>query len=604
MMHRFRVTLSPWIRPGMVSIPDDHLPAAGLGFTLVTSNSKATTSESDAPMAACPQAAAADSAAATHAAVTARTASRRVMLLTPNSSFPSLLLQSSQMPPDSETIVAISTPPGRGGIGVVRLSGPRSREIASPLLRLRRELAPGRARFGEVIDVATGAVLDEAVATFFAAPHSYTGEDVVEIAMHGSPVLLDYVVRQCCAFAGKGGARLAEPGEFTQRAFLAGRIDLTQAEAVGDLIGSSTLEQARVAARQLGGALAHSVAPVKTELIALIAALEAGIDFAEDDIDVLPAPQIAAKIAAIQAPLAALERSFAYGRIVRDGFRLAIVGRPNAGKSSLFNRLVERERAIVTEAPGTTRDLVTELVSIAGIPVELIDTAGLRDAADEAERLGIAKSHQAMADADLVLLVLDAPAIASAGQVPPEDRAVLARQSESGALNLILAANKIDMFHSQLQIHNLVANTLQIQLQTGAPSSPRRGTDNGRRTTDPSNPASEHEARASNRIDPVPTSALTGEGIPELRAAIVAAVAGGEGGLREAGMLTNLRQHQAVERALRGLDAAQSAVAVSIPHEMLLLDLYEALRGLDSLTGATTTEDVLRLIFSSFCIGK
>ena len=284
--------------------------------------------------------------------------------------------------------------------------------------------------------------------------------------------------------------------------------------------------------------------------------------------------------------------------------RLAIVGRPNAGKSSLFNRLVERERAIVTEAPGTTRDLVTELVSIAGIPVELIDTAGLRDAADEAERLGIAKSHQAMADADLVLLVLDAPAIASAGQVPPEDRAVLARQSESGALNLILAANKIDMFHSQLQIHNLVANTLQIQLQTGAPSSPRRGTDNGRRTTDPSNPASEHEARASNRIDPVPTSALTGEGIPELRAAIVAAVAGGEGGLREAGMLTNLRQHQAVERALRGLDAAQSAVAVSIPHEMLLLDLYEALRGLDSLTGATTTEDVLRLIFSSFCIGK
>jgi tRNA modification GTPase len=471
-----------------------------------------------------------------------------------------------------ETIVAISTPVGRGGIGVVRVSGPRAREVVAPLLRLRHALAAGRARFGVVVDVGDpthdsirpshewgtqsgveARVLDECVATFFEAPHSYTGEDVVEIAAHGAPVLLEYLVRQCCA----GGARLAEPGEFTQRAFLAGRIDLTQAEAVGDLIGSSTLEQARVAARQLGGALAKVVAPVKAELVTLIATLEAGIDFAEDDIDVMPADEIAARIATVRAPLEALERSFAYGRVVREGFRLAIVGRPNAGKSSLFNRLVERERAIVTATPGTTRDLVTETVAIEGIPVELIDTAGLREAHDEAERMGIAKSHEAMADADVVLLVIDA-AVGMSG----EDRAVLERESGSA---VIVAWNKSDL------------------VVGGADSS---------------------AALRNDRRVVVRTSAVTGEGIAGLRAAIVAAVAGGDAGLREAGMLTNLRQHQAVAAALGGLDAAKAAVDAAIPHEMLLLDLYAALRGLDALTGATTTEDVLRLIFSTFCIGK
>ncbi len=456
---------------------------------------------------------------------------------------------------EQETIVAISTPVGRGGIGVVRLSGARAREIVAPLVRLRHPLAAGRARFGELVDVATGAVLDEAVVTFFAAPNSYTGEDVVEIAAHGSPVLLEYIVRQCCA----GGARLAEPGEFTQRAFLAGRIDLTQAEAVNDLIGSVTLEQARVAARQMGGALAKTVAPVKAGLVGLIAEMEAGIDFAEDDIDVMAAERIAAKIAEVRAPLVALERSFAYGRVVREGFRLAIVGRPNAGKSSLFNRLVERDRAIVTAAPGTTRDTVSERVSMEGIPVELIDTAGLRnrEGMDEAERMGVARSREAMAEADVVLLVVDATV-----GISQEDRAVLEQGASSG--NAVLVAwNKSDLVEED------------------------RGPESGVR-----------------EVQTISTSALTGDGIAELRTAIVGAVAGAEGGLREAAMLTNLRQHQAVEQALRGLDAARLAVAVGIPHEMLLLDLYESLHSLDALTGATTSEDVLRLIFSKFCIGK
>ena len=246
-----------------------------------------------------------------------------------------------------------------------------------------------------------------------------------------------------CGSAARGGARLAEPGEFTQRAFLAGRIDLTQAEAVNDLIGSSTLEQASVAARQMGGSLAKLVAPMKAELVDLIAEMEAGIDFAEDDIDVMAAERIAEKIAEVRAPLVALERSFAYGRVVREGFRLAIVGRPNAGKSSLFNRLVERERAIVTAAPGTTRDTVTERVSMEGIPVELIDTAGLREGADEAERLGIARSREAMAEADVVLLVVDATV-----GISREDRAVI-EQGASGGSSVLVARNKSDLVRVQ-----------------------------------------------------------------------------------------------------------------------------------------------------------
>ena len=507
---------------------------------------------------------------------------------------------------EQETIVAISTPVGRGGIGVVRLSGPQAREIVAALVRLRHPLAAGHARFGELVDLSVGTkttadpcgmtnkrtgpdeaewgteprVLDQVVVTLFAAPNSYTGEDVVEIAAHGSPVLLEYIVRQCCV----GGARVAEPGEFTQRAFLAGRIDLTQAEAVNDLIGSSTLEQSRVAARQMGGALARVVAPMKAELVGLVAEMEAGIDFAEDDIDVMAAERIAAKIAEVRVPLVALERSFAYGRVVREGFRMAIVGRPNAGKSSLFNRLVESERAIVTATPGTTRDTVSERVSMDGIPVELIDTAGLRnrEGIDEAERLGIARTREAMADADVVLLVVDATV-----GISQEDHAVLERGASGGSAVLV-AWNKSD-------------------LAAGDCSDAEREADSSAALRNDKQITLRNDKQITLRNDKqitLRTSALTGEGIEELRTAIVEAVAGAEGGLRESAMLTNMRQHQAVEQALRGLDAAQAAVAVGIPHEMLLLDLYESLHGLDALTGATTSEDVLRLIFSRFCIGK
>ncbi|MFZ0813987.1 MAG: tRNA uridine-5-carboxymethylaminomethyl(34) synthesis GTPase MnmE [Candidatus Sulfotelmatobacter sp.] len=454
-----------------------------------------------------------------------------------------------------DTIVAIATPPGRGGIGVVRVAGPQAREITAPMLRLKHDLEPGRAVFGELIElsqehVASISRIDEVVVTYFANPHSYTTDDIIEIAAHGSPVVLRHIVELCIA----AGARLAEPGEFTMRAFLNGRIDLTQAEAVRDLIDSQTLYQAKIAAQQLGGALSRRLQPVKQKLVELIAVLEAGIDFAEDDVSVLPNAAILERISAVREPLAKLAATFTYGKIVHQGLTLAIVGRPNVGKSSLFNRLVERERAIVTATPGTTRDLVSETVAIGGIPIQLVDTAGIRDALDEAESIGIRKSMEALADADLVLVVLDA-----SQPVTFEDEELL-KQAEGHPT--IVARNKSDLASSALW-----------PVVCSQPSVVR-------------------------------ASALTGEGIAELRAEILRHVGGETGAQAEAGFLTNVRHQGLVQDSLAALNAASGAVAAKVPHEMLLLDLYNALRPLDAVTGATTTDDILNLIFSTFCIGK
>jgi len=453
-----------------------------------------------------------------------------------------------------DTIVAISTPPGRGGIGVVRLSGSQAFAIANALVRTTADAEPWRARLGELVDEA-GEVVDEVVATCFRAPHSYTAEDVVEVSCHGAPVVLRFAVERALAL----GARLAEPGEFTLRAFLNGRLDLAQAEAVRDLVDAQTVYQARVAARQVAGAVARKLAPIKKQLVDLIALLEAGIDFAEDDVSVLPDARILESIEGVRAPLAAFASSFRYGRVVQAGLSLAIVGRPNVGKSSLFNRLVERERAIVTAAPGTTRDLVSETINLEGIPLRLVDTAGIREARDEAESLGVQKSFEALADSDLTLVVLDA-----AAGLLPADQELIEQSHKAGPT--LLVWNKVDLSGTGFQpvCHSL-----------------------------------EGCATEAWRV-----SALTGEGIPALRRAILDSALPGLDGSRETAFLTNIRHEQLLREALAALDAARGAVQASVPHEMLLLDLYSALRPLDMITGQTTVEDILNQIFSTFCVGK
>jgi tRNA modification GTPase len=446
-----------------------------------------------------------------------------------------------------DTIAAISTPPGRGGIGVVRISGPQARAIADVMLRFEgaHPWNSWTARLANLIDTEGGAI-DHIVATYFAAPRSYTAEDVVEISCHGAPVVLRHALERACA----AGARLAEPGEFTLRAYLNGRIDLPQAEAVRDLIEATTLYQARVAAQQAEGSISRRLKPVKDQLLELIALLEAGIDFAEDDISVAPVEEILRRLDPLIAGVAELAASFAYGKLVHDGFTLAIVGRPNVGKSSLFNRLLEQDRAIVTEIPGTTRDLVSETASLAGIPVRFVDTAGIRQGQDQVEVLGIERSYRAMADADLTLVVVDA-------SLPLEDadRELIRRAGAQG--KSLVVSNKSDL------------------------------------VTEPRPPGSG-----------VPVSALTGAGIAELRRAAVDTLAPQGRIEQDGGFVTSLRHEQLLNESREALEQARTAASLGIPHEMLLLDLYAALRPIDAITGATTADDILNRIFSTFCIGK
>ncbi len=390
-----------------------------------------------------------------------------------------------------------------------------------------------------------GRAVDQVVVTFFERPRSYTAEDLVEIACHGSPVVLRNAVERACAC----GARLAEPGEFTLRAFLNGRIDLPQAEAVRDLIEATTLYQARVAAQQAEGAVSRRIAPIKEQLVELISLLEAGIDFADDDVTVASAEEILARTEPIAQGLCRLVASFSYGKLVHYGLALAIVGRPNVGKSSLFNRLLDQDRAIVTDVPGTTRDVVSETAAIDGIPVKLFDTAGIRAGHDVVERLGIERSFQAMADADLTIVVLDLSSAAD-----ETDCELIRRAAAQG--RYVLVGNKCDL--------------------------PR-------------------VAEAPEGCTAV--SALTGEGIAELRRRIVAAVAS-DAPEQEPGFITSVRHERHLREALDAVERGRNATREQIPHEMILIDLYSALHALDAITGPTTADDILNRIFATFCIGK
>ncbi len=444
----------------------------------------------------------------------------------------------------SDTIVAPSTPAGRSAIGTLRLSGPRSEEIACALVPGKR-FRPRVATLGALVDT-DGALVDQVLATLFPAPASYTGEDVAEISSHGSPPVLRFAVERALEL----GARLAEPGEFTRRAFRNGRMDLVQAEAVRDLIDASTLYQARVAARQTSGALSERLQGVKGQLLELIALLEAGIDFAEDDVEVAAPGEILERLNPVRAEVGALAEGFALGKVVRGGLRLAIVGRPNVGKSSLFNRLLQRDRAIVNAAAGTTRDAITETASFDGIPVELVDTAGIRTTGDSIESEGVERSWQALQEADCALVVVDLSERAA-----EPDEALWQRASR--ACPALLVGNKSDL-----------------------------------------------QDRYGSREQLLRVSAKSGDGIDGLRASIRERAVPGLEALHEGAFVTSIRQERLLRETHAGLGKALEATRSRVPHEMLLLDLYEALRPLDEITGGTTLDDILDRIFSTFCIGK
>jgi tRNA modification GTPase len=456
----------------------------------------------------------------------------------------------------TDTIVAIATPPGRGGIGIVRLSGPNAQAIAQRVIDRKTPLEPRHATFvkvlmepGEEMPVVSGfsrtvttTAIDHAVVTLFPAPHSYTGDEVVEISAHGSPVVLRAIV----AAATAAGARLAEPGEFTLRAFLNGRIDLMQAEAVADLIDAATPLQARTAFDQLDGTLTRTIGHIDAALFDLIAKLEASVDFPDEGYHFVDPGAVGVALDGLLARTAALLAEARRGRMIREGLVVVIVGDPNVGKSSLFNALVGTERAIVTDVPGTTRDLVTEVVDIEGVRVTLVDTAGLRDAADRVEAQGVERARRSAAAADVVLQVDDQscnrPARAL-GQSSPRDK-------------VICVATKADL------------------------------------------PAAWTDPRA------IAVSATTGAGLDALRRTIAATL---DVDLqRDRPAITNMRHVALVERAHDALTRARGAVSAdrSLPEEFVLADLAEARTALEEISGRRATDDLLAHIFAKFCVGK
>lgn len=442
----------------------------------------------------------------------------------------------------ADTIVAIATPPGRGALGVVRLSGPDAHRLAIGLFGRDVPLVPRYATLTTVSCDPAGGLRDQAIATYFPAPASYTGDEVVEISAHGSPVILRGIVAAAVA----RGARLAEPGEFTLRAYLNGRLELLQAEAVADLIDAVTPLQARAAFDQLQGTLTGRIATIDETLFDLIAGLEASIDFPDEGYHFLEPADAARAIADIQATVRSLLDSARRGRLVREGVTVAITGRPNVGKSSLFNALAGAGRAIVTDEPGTTRDLVSEVLDLDNARVTLVDSAGIRETDSRIEQEGVARARRAREVADLVLVVLD-------GSQPLGEDDVRAIDEVSPAKR-ILVANKSDL------------------------------------------PA------AWRRDDCVSVAARTGEGLDRLHDAMLAALEIER--LGDVPAVTNVRHEALLRRTDAALDRALASALRGAPEELVLADLQEARQALEEVRGRRGADDLLVHIFERFCIGK
>jgi tRNA modification GTPase len=454
-----------------------------------------------------------------------------------------------------DTIVAVATPPGHGGIGVVRISGPKAASIAQAMTGRCDPFTPRHATLTHVKSttsltpstISTTAI-DRVVVTVFPAPHSYTGEDVAEISAHGSPVLLRAIVSEGM----RQGARLAEPGEFTLRAYLNERIDLVQAEAVRDLVNAVTPLQARAAFDQLEGTLTTSIREIDRRLLDLTARLEASLDFPDEGYHFVEGRAAAGEIATVASQIGALVQSGERGRLIREGLHVVLAGRPNTGKSSLFNALAGAGRAIVTDVPGTTRDLLTEVVDIDGVPVTIVDTAGARMApADAIEAEGIARAQAAREIASVVVLLLD-----GSQPLTSDDHALLEQTSR---LPRVVAISKSDL-PGVWAPEIIQASTLKI-------------------------------------------SVLTGAGLAELRDAVLQAAVSIEN-LRDVPGITNIRHIELLTRAREALERAEGAATAGSPEEFVLADLTEARMLLEEVTGARTADDLLGHIFASFCIGK
>ena len=451
-----------------------------------------------------------------------------------------------------DTIVAIATPPGRGGIGVIRISGHHAGAVATEVFRLQRPTAhPESHRFylGAIVD-ADGKSMDQALAVFMYAPHSYTGEDVVELHCHGSPVLLHLILARCC----EAGARTAEPGEFTKRAFLNGRIDLVQAEAVAEIVEARTEAAARTGLRHLSGALSERLSHLCQALVEIKAQMEVLIDFSEEEVDLAPASLLDG-LDAIATQVEALIGSYRVGRLLRHGFHLAIVGQPNVGKSSLLNALAGSERAIVTQIPGTTRDIIEEGVDIGGVPVVLSDTAGWRESEEVVERIGVERARRRAAEADGVLIVLD-----RSRPLSSEDRAIIhTLRPQPG----VIVINKCDL--------PAAWDTSALPFPAHRPT--------------------------------VEVSASTSAGIDDLRTTVKQVLLSAPAD-PEASLVTLARHRDALDKAGAAIRSAHRGLSQGDPVDVIAADVQSAIDHVGGITGAVSTEDVLDRIFRDFCIGK
>jgi tRNA modification GTPase len=452
----------------------------------------------------------------------------------------------------ADTIVALSTPPGRSGIGVLRISGDSALELTRSVIQDPNfNPEPNRVILRSIYDPDTSEKIDRALVTFFRAPRSYTGEDVVELSCHGSPPLLLRILDSLFFF----GARAADPGEFTMRAVANGCLNLTQAEAVRDLIEAQTHSAVCQAARQLGGELSARLQPIKDALLEIIVPLESSLEFIEDDLPDDLAHNIAEKLSALSINVDGMADSFRRGRLLKEGLRVALVGQPNVGKSSLFNKLLSSDRAIVTEFPGTTRDTISEVINIEGIPVLITDTAGVRSSPDRIEQLGIERTRRAIADADIILVILD-------GSQPlfEEDKRIISEASEN---HCIVVLNKSDLEGF------CISNAQEI----------------------------------GENLIPIQVSAKTGSGLDALCSEIIKPFLSNH--LDENSfVITNARHFDLLRRTSEALHSSESLIRQRAGEELSLAKLYEALCFLGEITGETTSEDILSQIFSTFCIGK